>query len=162
MSIDKKAMEIKRMGTSCGLPQTWPSRPAVVSEAKCPSSGLDASTRSLSEASSGVSLAPAERSGVYGPEPTREEVTAASPDASMCVGRLGVADLEAWEWVSVRATRGFTARQGRHSVEMEVTPVGTRRRRAGSTKSSGGEDVNTLRCLIQGGRPCARCGVQQP
>lgn len=156
MSIDKKAIEIKRMGTSCGLHQTWAPRPAVLNEANCPSSGLDVSTRSTSEGGSGRGSTPAERSDTRSLEPTREEAISASPDADMCVGRLEVADTEAWEWVSVRATRGFAALQGKHSVEMEVTPVGTRRRRVGSTKSSGSEDRNTLRCMIQEERLCAR------
>eukprot|EP00903_Cladosiphon_okamuranus_P019656 g18070.t4 len=69
----------------------------------------------------------------------------ASPEADMGVGRFQVADAEAWEWVSVRATRGFAIRRGKHSVELEVTPVGARRRAIGSTKSSGSEDRSTLR-----------------
>lgn len=167
VSIDKKAIEIKRMGTSSGLHHTCPPHSAVVSEANCPSSSVDGSTRSARGGGSGRGSTQAQRSDACDLEPTREEATTSSPDADMCVGRLEVADTEAWEWVSVRATRGFAALQGKHSVEMEVTPVGTRRRRVGSTKSSGSEDRNTLRCMHDTGR-VALCWiwccdhVQQP
>lgn len=152
MSIDKKAIEIKRMGASCGLHQSCPAHSAVVSEVNYLSSSVDRSTRSASGGGSGRGSTQGQRSDACGLEPTREEAITSSPDADMCVGRLEVADTEAWEWVSVRATRGFTALQGKHSVEMEVTPVGTRRRRAGSTKSSGSEDRNALRCMRDTGR----------
>ena len=142
VSIDKKAIEVKRMSASCSLYQTWPPHPTTVrSEAD---SAQDVPTRDRSEVGRDLSSTPAEQPDTRGPEPRSEDTVPASPD----VGRLQVADAEAWEWVSVRATRGFAALQGKHSVEMEVTPVGTRRRRAvGNTKSGGSEDRNTLRCF---------------
>lgn len=128
VSIDKKAIEIKRMGASFSLHQTWPPHPTVRSEVEVGRS--DGSV-------------PAERTDARGSAPAAEDTVPATSD-----GKPQVADAEAWEWVSVRATRGFAALQGRHSVEMEVTPGGTRRRRAvGSTKSGGSEDRNTLRCV---------------
>lgn len=144
MSIDKKAIELKRMSNSSSPYQSWAPHPAVVSGAGS-SSGT---TPSASEGVSGSQSTPAESPDTHGPEFMSGDAAPASPDAEACVRRHQVADAEAWEWVSVRATRGFAARQGKHSVELEVTPVGTRRRRAGGSskdKSSGSEDRTTLR-----------------
>lgn len=62
---------------------------------------------------------------------------------------LEVADPEAWDWVSVRTTRGFGPMDGKHGVEMEVTPVGTGRRRMTGTSVKGGSsekrNMNSLR-----------------
>lgn len=136
---------MKRMGNSSNLHQSWAPHPVVVSGAGSSRSSLTAPAGSTTEdeGSSGNQSAPAEPPNTRG----LESVSGDAVPASLCVGRLEVADAEAWEWVSVRATRGFVARQGKHSVELEVTPVGTRKKRAvGSTKSSGSEDRNTLRC----------------
>ena len=147
VSIDKKALETKRMDNSSSLHQSWAAHPALGRGAGSSSTGFTVPTRSASEGS-GTQTTPAGLPSTYGPESMSGDAIPASPDddVGVGVGRLQVADAEAWEWVSVRATRGFEARQGKHSVELEVTPVGTRRKRAvGSTKSSGSEDRNTLR-----------------
>lgn len=154
VSIDKKAIEIKRMSTPSILHQTWAPQPAVVSGTGSSSSGLTVPTRSAGDGGSGDQPTLAEPPNMLGQESTSGDAVPPSPGADVCVGRLQVADAEAWEWVSVRATRGFMGRQGKHSVEMEVTPVGTRRRRAvGSIKSSRSEDRNTLRCMTHKARP---------
>lgn len=154
VSIDKKAIEVKRMGNSSSLHQSWTPHPAVVSGAGSSSSGATVPTRSASEGS-GTQSTPDEPPNACGPESMSGDAGLASPDADVGVGRLEVADTEAWEWVSVRATRGFAARQGKHSVELEVTPVGTRRRRAvGSTESSRSEDRSTLRCVTSREKCC--------
>lgn len=136
------------MGNSSSLHQSWAPHSAVVSGAGSSSTGLTVPTRSATEGGSSNQSTPSEPPDTRGPESMSGDAVPASPDADVSVGRLQVADAEAWEWVTVRATRGFAAFQGKHSVELEVTPVGTRRRRAvGSTKSSGSEDKNTLRCI---------------
>lgn len=151
MSIDKKAMEIKRMGNSSSLHQSWAPHPTVVSGA---GSGLTVPTWSATEDGSGCESTPAERLSMRDSESISGDAVPASPGIDVCGGRRQVADAEAWEWVSVRTTRGFAAYEGKHSVQLEVTPVGTRRRRAvGITKSSGSEDRNILRCIT--GKPAA-------
>lgn len=148
------------MGNPSSLHQSWAPHPAVVNGAGSSRSGLTVPAGIVTEGSSGNQWPPAEPPSTRGPESESGDAAPASPDANLCVGRLEVADAEAWEWVSVRATRGFAARQGKHSVELEVTPVGTRRRRAvGSSKSSGSEDRNTLRCRAwhHMARPCKPC-----
>lgn len=83
-------------------------------------------------------------------EPSNE-VAASGPkaDPGVYVGMVEVADADSWDWVSVRATRGFAASRGKHSVEMEVTPVGTRRRRpVRSSRPCGSEDMNSLRYRV--------------
>lgn len=137
------------MATSCSLHQAWaPTRPAASNEADSPSEA-EAEAELEGEGGSDNDSAPsttAELSQTAGPPGSTAKEGMTSPDAHADVGRVEVADVDAWDWVSVRATRGFAALEGKHSVEMEVTPVGARRRRAvGSTKSSGSEDRNTLR-----------------
>lgn len=147
VSIDKKAIEMKRMATSCNLYQAWAPRPAASNEADSPSEA-EAEAEVEDEGGSDNDSAPsttAELSQTSPPGVTAEQGIT-SPDAHADVEKVEVADVDAWDWVSVRATRGFAALEGKHSVEMEVTPGGTRRRRVvGSTKSSGSEDRNTLR-----------------
>lgn len=65
---------------------------------------------------------------------------------SSAVGTLEIAEAEAWDWVTVQATRGFRASQGKHAVEMEVTPVGTGRRRPVGDTRKGNTDKTSLRC----------------
>ncbi|CAM9591597.1 unnamed protein product, partial [Scytosiphon promiscuus] len=138
VSIDKKAMEIKRMTKSHSLHQYGaPPPPAIREPAQRGSSGQDIPDFGATRA---------QRSETRGPKPACEETKEASLEAEREVERLQVADVEAWDWVSVRATRGFMALEGKHSVELEVTPVGTKRRRAsGGSKTSGSEERNSLR-----------------
>lgn len=59
---------------------------------------------------------------------------------------LDIADDELWEWVSVRATRGFGPSQGKHAVEMEVTPIGVGRRRTiANTRACNDAERTSLR-----------------
>lgn len=155
VSIDKKAMEIKRMTKSYSLHQCGATAPAAMR--------VTARTRSPGEDVPDFGAVPPQQSTTHRLEPMMEEKKEASPGADGVVERLHVADVEAWDWVSVRATRGFTALDGKHSVEMEVTPVGTKRRRpASSSKRSGSEDRNSLRCISQevlaSVAICALCG----
>lgn len=140
VSIDKKAMEIKRMTKSYSLHQYGASLPATVRETAQTSSGDDASD---------IGATPARRSGTHRLEPAIDKKKEALFRVEEGLERLQVADVEAWDWVSVRATRGFMPMEGKHSVAMEVTPVGTKRRRAGSSsKTTGSEDRNSLRCVL--------------
>lgn len=150
VAIDKKAIEMKRMATSCSLHQAWAPRPAASNESDSPSQAEGESmVEGEGEGGSDNDSAPsttAELSQTAGPPGATARQGMTSPDAHADVGKVEVADVDAWDWVSVRATRGFAALEGKHSVEMEVTPVGARRRRAvGSTKSSGSEDRSALR-----------------
>ncbi|CAM9107710.1 unnamed protein product, partial [Ectocarpus fasciculatus] len=150
VAIDKKAIEMKRMATSCSLHQAWAPRPAASNESDSPSQAEgESEVEGEGEGGSDNDGAPsttAELSQTAGPPGATAKQGMTSPDAHADVGKVEVADVDAWDWVSVRATRGFAALEGKHSVEMEVTPVGARRRRAiGSTKSSGSEDRSALR-----------------
>lgn len=138
MSIDKKAMEMKRMSKSYSL-HHFGAPPRAVLDGT-------AQERGAGEGASDV-VTPGEPLETPSVETKTEETKEESPGADVGAESPEVADVEAWDWVSVRATRGLTALQGKHSVEMEVTPVGTKRRRAtSSSKSTGSEDRNSLRC----------------
>lgn len=138
------------MATPLGLHKPWAPRPAMESNAAHASERISPGTDSVgAEGSVDASTAAAAsgRQHALG-EATDEGATSAPKvDSGAGVGVVEVADADTWDWVSVRATRGFAASQGKHSVEMEVTPVGTRRRRSvRSSRPCGSEDMNSLRC----------------
>lgn len=157
VSIDKKAIEMKRMNTSYVLRQAWaahrPVRFYSASEGESVSNVAprDVSVEARNAGAHGdvhtvTAVLPRDASRTpaapRGGE-SKEAPPARRANVEECTGMLDVADAEAWDWVSVRATRGFAAMQEKHAIEMEVTPVGSGRRRTGGT--SGGEERNSLR-----------------
>lgn len=158
--MDKKAIEMKRMGTASLLHQSW-ARVAAGGSSAHSGAGLSGERLDIdvcigeSRPESGVTAAvrpesaPSTSADTRHQELTEEEASPVRYDDGLGddgVRMVEVADVEAWDWVSVRATRGFLGDHGKHSVEMEVTPVETRRRRATSNSKSGtSEDRNTLR-----------------
>ena len=154
MSIDKKAIEVKRMNTPCVLHQAWTPRPrsrSDVASGSGHSQPLAASADEFPPIAGALGNGSPSRSDtqvVAGEVTDRETSSTRIADSEECDDILEVADPEAWDWVSVRATRGFGPLDGKHSVEMEVTPVGTGRRRTAGTSRKGGSDKrNSLRCL---------------
>lgn len=115
----------------------------------CAGEGSSVEARNAAERRPGSALpttAPAEDDPVvpvHSESLTTKEMAARPP----VVGAPEIADAKAWDWVTVRATRGFRASQGQHAVEMEVTPVGMGRRRVvGDTRKSNNADRTSLRC----------------
>lgn len=152
------------MNTSCVLHQAWTSRPFTsdVEHALVQSADADLSPPSGSPipSTSTSTSTPVVPSDIRTEETQRQEEP---QEASAVRSRdrqesgndvLEVADPEAWDWVSVRTTRGFGPMDGKHGVEMEVTPVGTGRRRMTGTSVKGGSNEkrnrNSLRCLEGG------------
>lgn len=153
VSIDKKAIEMKRMNTLYILHQAWAAHKSArvhstgegdVSPTDVSAEARNAGARRDVDVAATVLPGDAPRTPAI---PRGGESEKAPPargtDIEECTGVLDVADAEAWDWVSVRATHGFAAMQAKHAVEMEVTPVGSGRRRTGGT--SGSEDRNSLR-----------------
>lgn len=141
------------MATPLGLHKPWAPRPAMESRAAHASErispGAD-SVGALRSVHASTAAAASGRQHALRAEVTNEGATSATKvDPGEGAGVVEVADADTWDWVSVRATRGFAAFQGKHAVEMEVTPVGTRRRRpVRSSRPCGSEDMNSLRCRV--------------
>lgn len=151
VSIDKKAIETKRMTTPCVLRQTWASRPAASGDSVCDAGGLSTQPHSVVEgstAAAGSDDTLATLTDAQGRDLADEgAMPGRHVDGEPSAAMREFAEAEAWEWVSVRTTRGFAAVRGKHSVEMEVTPVGSRRRRAGgNSRPCDNESRNNLRC----------------
>lgn len=150
VSIDKKATEVKRMNASFSL-HLRRIPPSVV---RSSDEALPAQARgTVSPASIGAATpmphddACGEATGAHcgGPDDEADMAAINSPIKSdACATTVDIADVEAWDWVSVRANRGFRSGDGKHAVELEVTPVGTRRR-ASASKTGGSEDKSSLR-----------------
>lgn len=146
------------MNTSCVLHQAWTSRPFTSDDEHAPAQSADAEL----SPPSGSSPPPASvtLSDTTSDTRTEEAQQQQEPQEASAVRSgdrqesgndvLEVADPEAWDWVSVRTTNGFGPVDGKHAVEMEVTPVGTGRRRTTGTSVKGGSSEkrnrNSLRC----------------
>lgn len=141
------------MAAPLSLHRPWAPRPAMESRAARASVTVSPRTGSASAEKSGDASTATTATGPQhklAPEATAGGATSGPKvDSGSYVGMVEVADADSWDWVSVRATRGFAASKGKHSVEMEVTPVGTRRRRpVRSSRPCGSEDMNSLRYCV--------------
>lgn len=147
MSIDKKALEMKRMNASCVWHPTWTHRHAVRGGDGSEDQGLAGQARSAGAEDRLCSNSSREAEELEGAG--EERVSAGQDSGDLCGETTEVADADAWVWVSVRATRGFAGARGKHSVEMEVTPAGTGRRRViGNSRASSSENRNSLRSVL--------------
>lgn len=142
------------MNASCIQNQQRGSTPAI-SDVGCAGERPPIEPRKVAEhkpASAVPKTAPTEDDPVV-PAHSQRLRTMALVAQSTVVEAPEVADTKAWDWVTVRTTGGFRASQGKHAVEMEVTPVGVGRRRiVGDARRSNNADRTSLRCGIEHAR----------
>lgn len=146
-------MELRRMSTYGVRHRQWTSQSSARAGAGCVSGDPDIGTAHGAEPDAGTRSPTAvpdnnPAAPVSTEEERVEEIVQAPVGADVtAAGAIETADPEAWDWVTVRATRGFRACEGKHAVEMEVTPVGTGRRRvAGNPRPCKSADRTSLRC----------------
>lgn len=157
VSIDKKAMELRRLSASCTLQHPWPLPSPVAdvgvsvqqssSEDEDGANKLEPGGRTLA----GVVLGGSPSAHVSESEGPKDKppcgISQAGGDPCCAEDALEIADANAWDWVTVRTSRGLRACYGKHAVDMEVTPVGAGTGRATRTPRPGCVvDRTSLRC----------------